>query len=283
MSRSLEPSRLIAARGDVAIWDVGEGEPVLLMHGFPDHAIGLLDAAERFASEGYRAIVLAYPGYWPSSPVPDGDYSMSSVAGDIVRVLDALELPWAHVFGHGWGALYGYWLASHRPARVGRLVALAAPHPIGFRVRRRVLAEQQTAAYALLLAYSRMGPELAADRTWLTSLAQTWSPALWRADWPEILDRLTRPGVPEAVCGHYHADMEDEGTPVGVVQVPTTIIHGAQTGCLRPATFVDIDAGFREPPHRVCLPTVGHWPHLEAPEETFELSLAGLRAGRAAA
>jgi hypothetical protein len=31
----------------------------------------------------------------------------------------------------------------------------------------------------------------------------------------------------------------------------------------------------------VCLPTVGHWPHLEAPEETFELSFAALRAGRA--
>jgi pimeloyl-ACP methyl ester carboxylesterase len=281
MSRSLEPTQSIGARGDVAVWDVGEGEPVLLMHGFPDHAIGLLDAAERFAAKGYRAIVVSYPGYWPSSPAPDGDYSMAAVAGDIVQVLDALELPSVHVSGHGWGALYGYWLASRLPARIGRLVALAAPHPIGFRVRRRILGEQQTAVYALLLAYSRIGPELAADRTWLTSLAQTWSPGLWRADWPEVLDRLTRSGVPEAVCGHYHADMEDHGTPVGVVQVPTTIIHGAQTGCIRPATFVGIEAGFSEPPHIVCLPTVGHWPHLEAPEETFELSFAALRAGRA--
>src|SRR5215208_3421522 len=154
MSRSLEPTQSIGARGDVAVWDVGEGEPVLLMHGFPDHAIGLLDAAERFAAEGYRAIVVSYPGYWPSSPAPDGDYSMAAVAGDIVQVLDALELPSVHVFGHGWGALYGYWLASRLPARIGRLVALAAPHPIGFRVRRRILGEQQTAVYALLLAYS---------------------------------------------------------------------------------------------------------------------------------
>src|SRR5215218_1472966 len=70
MRRSLEPTQSIGARGDVAVWDVGEGEPVLLMHGFPDHAIGLLDAAERFAAEGYRAIVVSYPGYWPSSPAP---------------------------------------------------------------------------------------------------------------------------------------------------------------------------------------------------------------------
>jgi pimeloyl-ACP methyl ester carboxylesterase len=76
--------------------------------------------------------------------------------------------------------------------------------------------------------------------------------------------------------------MEEHGTPTGVVEVPTTIIHGAQSGCIRPATFVDIGAGFREPPHIVCLPTVGHWPHLEAPEATFELSLAALRGDRAA-
>jgi len=273
----LEPTHMVRARGDVAVWDVGEGEPVLLMHGFPDHAIGLLDAADRLAAEGFRALVVSFPGYWPSAPVPDGDYSMSANAGDILAVLDALGLGQVHVFGHGWGALYGYWLASNHPERIGRLVGLAAPHPIGFRIRRRVLAEQQTAAYAMLLAYSRIGPELAADRTWLTSLAQTWSPGLWRADWPEVLDRLTRPGVPEAVCAHYHADMEDHGTPTGLVQAPTTIVHGAQTGCIRPATFIGIDDGFAEPPHIVCLPAVGHWPHLEAPEETFAIALAALR------
>ena len=52
MSRSLDPTRLIGARGDVAVWEVGDGEPILLMHGFPDHAVGLLDAAERFGAEG---------------------------------------------------------------------------------------------------------------------------------------------------------------------------------------------------------------------------------------
>jgi pimeloyl-ACP methyl ester carboxylesterase len=273
------PSRLIRARGEVAVWEVGEGEPVLLMHGYPDHAVGLLGAAERLADEGFRAVTVAYPGYWPSTPVPNGDYSMASNATDILAVLDALELPRVHVFGHGWGALYGYWLASRHPERIGRLVGLAAPHPIGFRVRWRILAEQQTAVYALMLAHSPLGPELAADRTWLTSLAQTWSPRLWRDDWSEILDLLTRPGVPEVVCGHYRADLEERGVQTGVVEAPTTIIYGAQTGCIRPACFEGLDEGFRHPPRIACLPTAGHWPHLEAPEETFALTLAALRDG----
>jgi pimeloyl-ACP methyl ester carboxylesterase len=275
----VEPWRLIPARGDVAVWELGAGEPVLLMHGYPDHAVGLLGTAERLAEAGFRAIVIAYPGYWPSTPVPDGNYAMDANAGDILAVLDALSLPSVHVVGHGWGALYGYWLASHHPERIGRLVALAAPHPIGFRVRYRLLAEQQTAAYALMLAYSRHGPELAADRTWLTSLAQTWSPGLWRDDWPEVLDLLTRPGVPSAICAHYRADMEQRGAPTGVVEARTTIIYGAQSGCIRPAAFVGVESGFREPPRLVCLPTVGHWPHLEAPEETLALACSALLAG----
>lgn len=278
----MEPTRLIRARGDVAVWELGAGEPVLLMHGYPDHAVGLLGTAQRLADAGFRAVVLAYPGYWPSAPVADDNYAMDAIAGDVLAVLDVLGLPQVHVFGHGWGALYGYWLASHHPERIGRLVALAAPHPIGFRVRRRILAEQQTAVYALLLAYARHGPELAADRTWLTSLAQTWSPRLWRADWPEILDLLTRPGVPEAVCAHYRADLEEAGVPTGVVEVPTTIIHGAQAGCIRPAAFAGIESGFRQPPRIVCLPTMGHWPHLEAPDETLALALAALRGEEAA-
>jgi len=98
----LAPSRLIRARGEVAVWELGEGEPVLLMHGFPDHAVGLLGAAERLARAGFRAVTVAYPGYWPSTPVPGGDYSMAANATDIIAVLDALELPRAHVFGHGW-------------------------------------------------------------------------------------------------------------------------------------------------------------------------------------
>jgi pimeloyl-ACP methyl ester carboxylesterase len=272
----LAPSRLIRARGEVAVWELGDGEPVLLMHGFPDHAVGLLGAAERLAQAGFRAVTVAYPGYWPSTSVPDGDYSMAANATDILAVLDALELPRVHVFGHGWGALYGYWLASRHPERIGRLVGLAAPHPIGFRIRRRILAEQQTAVYALMLAHSPLGPELAADRTWLTSLAQTWSPRLWRSDWPQILDLLTRPGVPEAVCNHYRADLEERGVQTGIVEAPTTIIYGGQTGCIRPACFQGLDEGFRHPPRIACLPSAGHWPHLEAPEETFALTLAAL-------
>jgi pimeloyl-ACP methyl ester carboxylesterase len=272
------PDRLVTARGAVAVWERGSGMPLICLPAYPDHAIGLLSTLDRFADAGLRAIAISYPGYWPSEPAPDADYSMEAVARDLVGVMDALGFDTAHVFGHGWGALYGYFLGSHHPERLRSLVAVAAPHPAGFAVRHSVVLEQQTAAYAMLLAYASVGRELALDRRWLTSLAQTWSPGLYRDDWPAVLACLTRPRVADAVVAYYRADLEGVGAQTGTVAVPTTVIHGAQAACIRPAAFAGLDRWFSAGLTTHLLPRVGHWPHLEDPETTIGLALAAIEA-----
>src|SRR3954468_1216078 len=107
-----QPTSIVRARAGVAVYERGAGEPVLLVGGFPDHAIGLLPVAEALAAAGFRAIVAAYPGYPPSEPLPDDDYAIPSVAADLVTVMESLGAPRFSVVGHGWGALYGYRIAS---------------------------------------------------------------------------------------------------------------------------------------------------------------------------
>jgi pimeloyl-ACP methyl ester carboxylesterase len=273
---SLEPDLVVSARARVALWERGSGAPVICLPGYPDHAIGLLSTLDWLARAGLRAIAVSYPGYWPSDPLPDGDYSTEALARDLVSVMDALEIERAHVFGHGWGALYGYFLGSHHHERLHSLVALAAPHPAGFALRHAVVVEQQTAAYAMLIAYSSVGRELALDPRWLTSLAQTWSPGLYREDWPDVLRCLTRPEVAEAVVGYYRADLDGAGTETGVVATPTTVIHGGQAGCIRPSTFAGLDSFFSAGLTTHFLPRVGHWPHLEDPETTMGIALEAI-------
>lgn len=249
---------------------------MLVLHGFPDHAVGMLPLADALADAGLRALVPALPGYHPSAPAPGGDYSVDAVATDLVALLDALDLERAAVVGHDWGGLVAYHLGAAYPDRVTLIVAMSVPHPSGFRLRRRILREQQSAAYAWILAYASDRAEIAADPSWLTQLAHDWSPALRRDDWPEILSVLTRPDVAEAVCGWYRCDLEGVGSPTGDVLVPATVIHGAQDGCIGPALYPGTEARFRAGHARHLLPAVGHWPHLEAPEETAALVLAGL-------
>jgi pimeloyl-ACP methyl ester carboxylesterase len=262
------PSFTVDARASVACWEAGAGEPVLVLHGFPDHAVGMLPLAERVAGAGGRAIVPALPGYAPSGPAPDGDYSVDAVALDVVRVLDALDIERAGVVGHDWGGLVAYHLAAAHAERVTAIVAMSVPHPQGFRLRRRILREQQSAAYAWILAYAADRAEIAADPAWLTQLSHHWSPGLQRGDWTEILDVLTRPEVAEAVCGWYRCDLDGVGEPTGDVLVPATVVHGAQDGCIGPALYEGLDGRFRAGVTRHLLPEVGHWPHLEATDRT---------------
>jgi pimeloyl-ACP methyl ester carboxylesterase len=270
------PVQMISgARSPIGIFDVGTGEPVLVLHGFPDHAPGMMTVADAIAASGRRAIVPALPGYLPSRMPPDGDVTVGAVALDLLAILDALRVERFSVVGHDWGALLAYQLGAEHAPRVERVVGLSAPHPTGFRVRRRVLREQQTAVYAWLLAYARTGAELPSDPAWLTQVQQYWSPGLQRADWDEVLQLLAQPEVAAAVCRWYRCDFDNDAA-LGDVLVPAMVIHGAQDGCIGPAVFLGTDERFARGVRRVTLPEIGHWPHLEAPGAVLPLIIQGL-------
>ena len=198
-----EPQIVMLGRGDLAVWTFGDGPDVLVLHGFPDHAIGMRSLAEALAASGFRAIVPALPGYAPSAVPADGDLSMGAVARDVVALLDHLGIDRAHVVGHDWGGIVGYRLGAEQPERLASLTALAVCHDAGFAVRRSVLREQQTGAYAWVLAYASARAEIAADPAFITAAANDWSPGLHRADWPDVLAVLTRPEVAAAVSSYY--------------------------------------------------------------------------------
>ena len=127
-----DPQIIALARGDLAVWTFGDGPPVLVLHGFPDHAIGMRSLAVALAANGYRAIVPALPGYAPSAVPADGDLSMTAVARDMVGLLDHLGIARAHVVGHDWGGIVGYRLGAEHGDRVASLTALAICHDAGF-------------------------------------------------------------------------------------------------------------------------------------------------------
>ena len=272
-----DPQIIALARGELAVWTFGDGPPVLVLHGFPDHAIGMRSLAAALAASGYRAIVPALPGYAPSAVPADGDLSMTAVARDMVGLLDHLGIARAHVVGHDWGGIVGYRLGAEHGDRIASLTALAICHDAGFSVRRSVLREQQTGAYAWILAYASARVEIAGDPEFITSAASDWSPGLHRDDWPEVLAILTRPEVAAAVSSYYRTDIAGGAESCGVVAAPTLVLHGADDGCIGPALFGGLDDHFARPLTTIELPGVGHWPHLEAPDATLAAVLGHLR------
>ena len=263
-------------RGEIAYWELGEGTPVLCLHGFPDHPAGMMPLVRALAASGHRVVCPALPGYWPSSAVEDGDYAVGAVADDLLEVLTAIGLERVSLVGHDWGASIGYYLGARHPERLSSLVALGAPHPAGFELRREVFSEQRTAWYALLLAFTDAGPVMARNERWLTALVQSWSPGFHWPQWPEIARLLAEPGVAEAVCDYYRADLVSK-LDLKPVRVPATVIYGGQDGCIRPIAYAGLDRWFERGLDAHLVPTVGHWPHLEDESAVVPLIQRGLK------
>jgi pimeloyl-ACP methyl ester carboxylesterase len=111
---------------DIAYIDEGDGEPVLLIHGFASNVAtnwvgtswtGALKVA------GFRVIALDNRGHGHSAKLYDvKDYGAPLMAEDARRLLDHLALPRAHVIGYSMGARIGTFLALGHPGRVRSLV-----------------------------------------------------------------------------------------------------------------------------------------------------------------
>jgi pimeloyl-ACP methyl ester carboxylesterase len=184
----------------------------------------------------------------------------------MIAVLDALELERVPVVGHDWGGCVALDLGANHADRVSRVVSLAIPHPDGFVARRRDLQEQKTAAYAWILAYSSGAAQLAADSDWLDQVQEEWSPGLRRAEWSAVKEVLQRPAVGEAVHGWYRDDF-GATTSTGDVLVPTLMLHGSDDGCIRPACFKGFEHRFPAGLELEQVGGVGHWLHVEQPDE----------------
>ena len=114
--------------------EAGQGDPVLLLHGFPQHWWewrGVIPAL----AEHHRVIVPDLRGTgW--TDVPKTGYERDQLLADVVALLDALEIDRIHVVAHDWSALIGYYLCFEHPERVRSYLCVAIPHPyIRFDVR----------------------------------------------------------------------------------------------------------------------------------------------------
>lgn len=111
----------------------GHGEPVLLLHGFPQTAASWEPVARRLADAGYRVLAPDQRGYSPGArPQGRRAYRVEELVDDVVALADAAGAETVHVVGHDWGAVVAWALAALHPERVRTLTAVSVPHPAAF-------------------------------------------------------------------------------------------------------------------------------------------------------
>jgi pimeloyl-ACP methyl ester carboxylesterase len=103
----------------IAYDDVGEGEPIVLLHGFAaDRRLNwrLPGWYDTLVNAGYRVLAFDARGHGMSDKPSDiGAYRPEGIAGDAVRLLDHLGIHKACLFGYSMGGRNAAWLlAKHR-------------------------------------------------------------------------------------------------------------------------------------------------------------------------
>ncbi|MGE8358948.1 alpha/beta fold hydrolase [Pseudomonas sp.] len=107
----------------------GQGPAVLFCHGFPDTAETWRQQMRALAEAGYRAIALDMRGYGGSyAPADPTLYTSHHIVGDLVGVLDALNIQSAVLVGHDWGADHAQRAMLMRPDRFRALVSISIPY-----------------------------------------------------------------------------------------------------------------------------------------------------------
>jgi pimeloyl-ACP methyl ester carboxylesterase len=115
----------------------GEGPPLLLLHGWPQHWYMWRDVIPLVAPHA-RVIAPDFRGFgW--SEVPDSGYDKLQLARDMIALLDELSVGEVTVAGHDWGGYVGFLLALEHPDRVKSLLAANVLPPWGPRDPKRRL------------------------------------------------------------------------------------------------------------------------------------------------
>jgi pimeloyl-ACP methyl ester carboxylesterase len=245
-------------RGDLTfdVRDGGppDGEPVVLLHGFPQEAAAWSGVEPLLHAAGYRTLAPDQRGYSPGArPSGRRAYRVQECTADVLALLDAAGLESAHVAGHDWGGFVGWYLGGRHADRVRSLTVFSTPHPGA--MRRSFLGRQLLMSWYMFAFQLPVLPDRRLSRP---SFAAS---ALRRGGLPEdaarrYAERMARPGAVTPMLNWYRAIPFSQATSPGRSKVPTTFVWGSKDIALGrraaeltgdyvtgPYEFVELDAG----------------------------------------
>jgi pimeloyl-ACP methyl ester carboxylesterase len=256
-----------------------DGEPVVLLHGFPQDSTAWDRVAPALHQHGLRTLAPDQRGYCPTArPRGRGPYRLRETTADVLGLLDAAGLKSAHIVGHDWGGIVAWALGAWHPERVRTLTAISVPHP-GAMARAMVTSDQALRSYYMGVFQLPYLPErllLAGNGSALRRMLRSGGLSREKAD--RYVARMQEPGALTAALGWYRALPMSSRDPVGTVRVPTLHLWSTGDAFLGRAATEDT-ARFVDAPYRLeVLDDVTHWIPELAPERVAELVTAHVRA-----
>ena len=240
----------------------GEGEPVMLLHGFPDSNYLWRDLIPLLVNAGYKVIAPDQRGFGESD-APEGkeNYDMELIAKDAIAILDALNIEKAKLIAHDWGAMIGWLLAGDYPERFESYIPISVGHPEAY--ASAGFEQKKKGWYVLFFQLEGIAEKV--------FMANDWS--IFRKtvnDHPEIdhwIKDLSRPGRLTAGMNWYRANLSNLWkAEFSRVKIPvfgiwsTDDVALAEDQMINSAAFVDATWQYER------IENASHWIPVDEPE-----------------
>jgi pimeloyl-ACP methyl ester carboxylesterase len=260
------------------IADAGDGPPLILLHGWPQHWWCWRHLIPALARD-HRVLAPDLRGFgW--SDAPRDAYAKSTFAADILALMDAEALDRVRLIGHDWGGYASFLLALEHPDRIERMVCLDIAPPWLRPPRPRQLIAPLLGSYQALLAAPVVGPRTMTSSNWFIRWvirAGSGPAKRWSDDELDMYARVLRdPARARATTACYRTFLTRElpgilmaGRGAEDLEVPTLLLMGESSPLRR----------VLDPQPSRCLRVetiggAGHFLPEEAPAEVLELALA---------
>lgn len=253
----------------------GRGNPILFLHGFPDHG-GCWRAVMRDFPDCQLAALDARGHGRSDCPQNPADYAVSELVADVLAAADRLDPGPLTLVGHDWGGVVAWYVAARHPERVGRLVIVNAPHPTLFAARLRDHPAQASASgYVERLITADDSGLLTSERLWDVTLGgDEMSGLISSVERDELLSLWRQPGRIRAMINWYRAAPFATGwtdsPPLPPIRVPTLVIWGDEDNLLLPVLLEGLEKEVRALMIR-RVPGAGHGIVRQQPDQVSSL------------
>jgi pimeloyl-ACP methyl ester carboxylesterase len=252
------------------------GEPVLLLHGFPQSRHAWRHQLAALGDQGFRAVAPDQRGYSAGArpdPTDLSNYGFDLLVADALSIAEACG--WGsrpfHLVGHDWGGQVSWGVASVRPERLCSLTVLSRPHPSAFTAALAAPESDQkhrSRHHRAFLNDDTCGLLLADDAARLRHMLEgSGVPPDTVADYLSVLGT---PAALESALAWYRAS-PNLAARIGVIEVPTMYVWGDADQTVG-RSAADLTGAFVSAPYRFeILPGIGHFASDEAPAEVSDL------------
>lgn len=217
---------------------IGSGEPLILLHGFPDFWYGwknvILGLKDKF-----KLIIPDMRGYNLSDkPKGINNYNLKSLVEDIRGISETLNLGKFNLAGHDWGGVVAWAFAEKYPTQLNKLIILNAPHPKIFQEKLRTDKAQQKASSYIFKFLEPEGERFLFEDDFKMLKLAVFESMKNKKDFTDFdkqkyLEAWSQPDAIINGVNYYRANLDfDEW--IGVINVPTLVIWGMKDTALLP-------------------------------------------------